>query len=280
MRSRIFSLIMMLAALVGLIVDATQRALADSPSTQPAAIVSTQPSGFSVQGDVKIAANMDLASVNLTRVVVYLESDPALDAVPPPQDPAICAQRNKQFIPNFLVISKGRNVEFPNWDHFSHNVFSRSAAAPAFDLDRYPYGQSKTRQFDKVGVVQIFCNIHPWMRALIYVAPNPYFTRADARGNFAISGVPAGSYTLTAWQERCGSQHQTIVVGPGVSPGIHFTLQEDRDSILANDPPVHGSAYGVDRGLGVKREKLNLPVVEDSHPAPTTAPSDTTANNN
>lgn len=56
-------------------------------------------------------------------------------------------------------------MEFPNWDNFRHNVFSKSKAAPPFDLERYPYGESKSYQFTKLGVVQIFCNIHPNMRA-------------------------------------------------------------------------------------------------------------------
>jgi hypothetical protein len=51
-----------------------------------------------------------------------------------------------------------------------------------------------------------------------------------------------------------------------------FTLDEDGSSVLENDPPRRDQNYGVARGLGVKREPLNLPVVEESHPAPSTMP--------
>jgi hypothetical protein len=110
------------------------------------------------------------------------------------------------------------------------------------------------------------------MKAIIFVTPNKFFGRADDAGNFTLPDVPAGHYALFAWQERCGKQHQAIDVAAGSTPDITFTLSEDRQSILANDPPRHADGYGVDRGLGVKREVLNLPVVEDAHPAPTTVP--------
>jgi plastocyanin len=257
-----------IAVVIALIVIATAaRAVATPPP-------STAPITFTLHGTIKAAANLDLGKIDLTRAVVYLDSDPVLDAQPfSPQHPFV-AQQNKAFVPNFLAIAKNTAMEFPNFDHFSHNVFSRSAAAPAFDLERYPYGQSKTRIFDKSGVIQIFCNIHPFMKAIIFVAPNGFFTRPDAQGHFEITGVPAGTYQLFAWQERCGDQHQTVTTGPGVANEIHFTLDENRRSILENDPPSHTKTYGgVERGLGLKREQLSLPVVQESHPAPTTAPS-------
>ncbi len=147
----------------------------ETSSTRPAAatVATTQPTTgptlFSVSGRVSIASGLDLQKADLSHVVVYVASDSILDAFPPAPGQSEVAQRNKSFVPNFLAIQCGAAVEFPNWDRFDHNVFSRSKAAPAFDLDRYSYGQSKTRVFDKVGVVQVFCNIHPSMRAIIFV---------------------------------------------------------------------------------------------------------------
>ena len=173
---------------------------------------------------------------------------------------------DKTFTPSFAVISCGTEVEFPNWDHISHNVFSRSKAAPAFDLDRYPYGYSKTRTFDKVGVVQVFCNIHQQMHAVIVVTPNAFFARADAEGRFELRGVPQGRHELVVWHERCDDQHQVVDVTAGEGPELTFVLSESRRKIIANDPPERRSGYGVERGLGVKREKLDLPVVKDAPP--------------
>lgn len=138
----------------------------EQPATQPATVLapSTAPSGVTVSGTVDFQSFLSFQKPDPSRVVIYLGSDPTLDSVPPPPKPFTVAQHNRAFVPNFIAIPKGAQVDFPNWDHFYHNVFSRSVAAPAFDLDRYPYGFSKTKTFDKVGVVQLFCNIHPFMR--------------------------------------------------------------------------------------------------------------------
>jgi plastocyanin len=194
-----------------------------------------------------------------------------LDAVAPTTKSAEMDQRDKAFVPKFLVIPRTTTVEFPNWDHFDHNVFSRSKAAPAFDLDRYAYGMSKSREFQNAGVIQVFCNVHPDMRAIIFVTPNPFFSRVDDDGKFEIADVPPGKYEVVVWSDRCKEQHQIATIDPGAPVSLSFTLEEDRQSIFSNDPP-RPSSYGTERGLNVKHERLNLPVVPDAHPAPQSQP--------
>ena len=247
---------------------AVLRAVAQERAATQPAIASTRPASGAIRGHVVLSSGFGVGKPDLSRVVVFVASDPTLDALPRPTTRATVAQRNKAFVPNFVVVQRGTDVEFPNWDDYDHNVFSRSAAAPAFDLDRYPRGQSKTRTFDKLGVVQVFCNIHPQMRAVIYVTPNQFSTRADADGNFELANVPPGKYDLVAWQERCEEQRQPVEVRAGESADVNFTLKENRERALSStDADRHETYGGVERGLGVKRERLNLPVVTESHPA-------------
>jgi plastocyanin len=245
---------------------ATEPPRAVEPATAPATPPTTQPLTGVIKGRVTMKGGLSMAKPNLTRIAVYLGSEPALDAAQHTLDHATMEQRHKAFVPNFVIVPRGTDVEFPNWDSFDHNVFSRSKAAPAFDLDRYPRGQSKSRNFDKVGVVQVFCNIHPSMRAMIYVTPNVYFARCDADGDFTIPNVPVGHHRLNTWNERCGESSMPIDVTAGASPDIAITISQDRGDTVANDLKQPAS-YGIDRGLGIKRERLGLPVVKDSHPA-------------
>jgi plastocyanin len=257
-----------IAAWCGITLSMPPAAPVAAPVAAPAApATAPRASGVTIRGKLAVSNLWTIQKPDLSRVIVYLASSPALDAVPPPTAPVIVAQRNKMFDPNFAVISIGTTVEFPNLDHFYHNVFSRSAAAPAFDLSRYPYGQSKSLKFEKVGAIQLFCNIHPSMRSLIFVAPNPFFARADGDGHFQLTNVPPGEYELVVWSERCKELRQKVKAAAD-SPELSLSLEEDRKTIFANDPPKPRQQYGIERGLGIKREKLNLPVVEGVHPCP------------
>ena len=73
-------------------------------------------------------------------------------------------QTNEVFVPRVAAVTTGSTVDFPNDDPIFHNVFSLSRAA-AFDLGRYPRGESKSRRFDKPGVVKVFCHLHSHMTA-------------------------------------------------------------------------------------------------------------------
>jgi hypothetical protein len=221
-----------------------------------------------IRGTVRLPNGSADQALDLDRVVVHLDSHPQLDRLPPDNRRPVMAQPNKLFVGDLLVVWRGTTVEFPNRDPFSHNVFSRSRAA-SFDLDRYPAGQSKSYTFSETGIVQLFCNIHPDMKATIVVVPNRYFARADRSGRFALDRVPPGSYQLVAWHERFEEQRQPIQVAGAGAQDFVITLQSSsRRAAAAPAAPARRAPYGVERGLGIKRERLNLPVVGNLHPAP------------
>jgi len=110
-------------------------------------------------------------------------------------------QKNKAFEPHLLVVTKGSTVDFPNLDPWFHNVFSLFNGKK-FDLGLYEAGTTRTVHFDREGVSYIFCNIHPEMSAVVVVVSSPYFAVAGKNGDFSISGVPPGRYTLHVWSEN------------------------------------------------------------------------------
>ena len=129
--------------------------------------------------------------------VVYLEG--RFPAHPPPATVQL-PQKNLAFVPSLLAIEAGTRVEFPNLDDTYHNIFSYSAAK-RFDLGRYRRDEKPVpaEVFDTPGLVTLRCDIHEHMRGLILVLATPYFVVTDAAGNFRLSGLPAGRYTLKAW---------------------------------------------------------------------------------
>ncbi|HYH10660.1 MAG TPA: hypothetical protein VEK11_26685 [Thermoanaerobaculia bacterium] len=118
--------------------------------------------------------------------------------------------RSKTFLPHVLAVPAGSTVSFPNEDPISHNLFSLTPGH-TFDLGLYRKGAGKTHKFDAPGVVNVYCNIHPNMSAVVHVMATPYYGFADASGAYSLD-VPPGKYRLTAWNEQGGSVSSDIEV--------------------------------------------------------------------
>jgi plastocyanin len=121
------------------------------------------------------------------------------------------AQVDTAFAPAVLVVPVGTEVAFPNRDEFFHNVFSYSSTE-RFDLGRYPLGASKSVVFDTPGVVNVYCEVHEFMRSAVLVAENPFFAIVGDDGSFAIQDVPPGNYTVVVWHADLGEVRESVVV--------------------------------------------------------------------
>jgi len=131
-------------------------------------------------------------------------------------------QKHLQFLPGTLVVQKGTRVKFPNYDNEYHNVLSYSRAKE-FDLGRYRKEDSPpTILFDKVGVVELNCEIHEHMRGYIVVVDTPYFTKTNAQGEFKLEEVPSGSYTLKVWINPKTVWQKPVTVSDGTTNSLNF----------------------------------------------------------
>src|SRR5207253_8126304 len=156
-----------------------------------------------------------------TRSVVYLESAPrgAFEQSEPGR--AVMDQRNETFVPHILAITTGTTVDFPNSDRIYHNVFSFSKTK-SFDLGRYAVGHSESVRFDRPGIVRVFCDIHSHMSAFILVFSHPFFAVTDDEGRYRIDGVPPGTYTVIAWNDRASFEPKTVTVPDGAVAPLDF----------------------------------------------------------
>ncbi len=124
--------------------------------------------------------------------------------------------RSKTLIPHVLAVPVGSTVTFPNEDPISHNLFSLSSGN-SFDLGIYRRGAGKSEKFDSPGIVNVYCNVHPNMSAVIHVMSTPYYTFADGSGRYSLD-VPPGRYKLVAWNEQGGITESLIDVGAAGLP--------------------------------------------------------------
>jgi plastocyanin len=161
-----------------------------------------------MRGSVELVASRDpmvRKHKDYSGVVVWLEPMAHLVPHTPPSRPAVMLQKNKMFIPHVLAIEVGGSVSFPNLDPIFHNAFS-NFNGQIFDVGLYKPGASRTVSFERVGIVRVFCNIHPQMSAVIAVLPTPYFAVTDKSGAFEIANVPPGDYQFHVFHERASPE--------------------------------------------------------------------------
>ena len=77
-------------------------------------------------------------------------------------------QKDRLFSQTEIVIHPGDKITFRNGDDVTHNVFSLTPGME-FDLRRQAPGASSTVPFDKEGVAEVRCSIHPKMKILVTV---------------------------------------------------------------------------------------------------------------
>ena len=166
---------------------------------------------------LKFAERVDYA--DMRDFVIYIEGTvpnvPAISSNTVQITTTKVSQQKATFTPHVLPVMAGTKVDWPNKDDIYHNVFSYSAAK-SFDLGLYKEGDGRKAPepvlFDKPGQVDVFCSIHANMSCVVLVLENPFFAVSNAKGDYSIPNVPAGTYRLKAWHERLPATERGITV--------------------------------------------------------------------
>jgi plastocyanin len=168
----------------------------------------------------EIVASGGILGTNPPLAIVYLEG-----SFPKAESQAVTQmiQKDLTFVPALLPIRTGTKVEFPNHDEAYHNIFSYSAPK-RFDLGRYRADERPIpfQVFDTPGLVTLRCDVHEHMRALILVVDTPHFVLTDAAGNFRLSGMSPGRYTLKAWLNSKTTLEKPVEITSDSTVQIHF----------------------------------------------------------
>lgn len=126
-----------------------------------------------------------------------------------------------QITPNTLLIEPGTTVRFTNRDVLYHNLFSRSGGN-RFDLGSVAPGYARAVRFERAGVVEVYCELHPREVAHIVVAPRRTSARPEANGTYLLAGLTPGAYTVRAWHPLLGSQTRRIDLPPRGRVTVNF----------------------------------------------------------
>ncbi len=134
-------------------------------------------------------------------------------------------QKGCVFVPHVAMSPQGSSIELLNSDGVMHNRHSWSMKNTAFNEGVAAHGNiSKTFEFPET--VKVTCDVHKWMTSWLIVQANPYYVLTDADGNYKLEGVPAGTYTVQAWQESLGKASQEVTVAAGEEAKADFGLEK------------------------------------------------------
>ena len=209
---------------------------------------------FLIAGTFALVAELSAATVNgkvmfmtkrgqtpvVNETLVWL--DPAGKTYKKPAAPFTMTTRSKTILPHVVAVPAGSTIVFPNEDPIAHNLFSLTPGN-TFDFGLYRKGAGKPHKFDTPGAVNVYCNVHPTMSAVVHVMSTPYYGFADPNGNYSFE-VPAGKYRLTAWNEQGGSAASDLEVKPdGTVAGATLLTIDGRNFRLTQHKNKHGQTY-------------------------------------
>jgi len=128
------------------------------------------------------------------------------------------------FTPNRLVVRVGQPLLFTNSESLAHNVnvslVDSDSTVYLADMDP----ADRIEIFLEIeGGYDVMCDVHPGMRAFIFVTSAPYAAVADPDGGFLITDVPPGSYTASVWSASTDLRSERTVEISGSSTELDLS---------------------------------------------------------
>ncbi len=175
--------------------------------------------------DIKSSEKLRIDEDNRTENNIYISFHPqSFKPVLQASENVQMTQRAKTFYPNVVAITKGSTVYFVNEDEHYHNVYSLSPKA-RFNIGRRPTGNVYGQKINKSGIIKLGCDIHPEMGAVIISLDTPYFTKADAEGNYNMKDLPNGVYEIQIYHPSIQKYKETIDLTKGVAIEKNISLK-------------------------------------------------------
>ena len=129
--------------------------------------------------------------------------------------PALLDQKSCVYRPAIVATRAGQSVKVRNSDPVLHNVRGMSPGdrVPLFNVMMPIENLTIEKKLPgQPGVVELQCDVHPWMHAWVATFAHQLFALTDDAGAFRINGVPVGKHPLKFWHPRMGERRIEIEV--------------------------------------------------------------------
>lgn len=194
------------------------------PSLRPIAMDADPACGKKHSGPVPNEMLVLGSGNTMGNIMVWVSKGlPAGKTWPVPKAPVVLDQNGCLYHPHVMGIMVGQTYKILNSDGILHNVHTLPQINASFNRAMPPTVKEATTTFSKEeGIFHIKCDVHPWMSAYIAVFTHPFFSVTSADGKFTISGLDPGTYVITAWHEKLGTQTATVTVGANETKTQNF----------------------------------------------------------
>ncbi len=162
----------------------------------------------------------------LADVIVYVKSGLENYRFTAPAAPAQIDQRGCMYEPHVQGLMVGQKLSVTNTDPVLHNVLMLPRQNIPLNKSQ-PIGSTPIEtSFDRPELaMKVLCNIHPWMCAYVFAFSHPYFDVTSKKGTFELRNLPPGTYTIEAWQEKYGTQDQSVTLAAKQAKSISFAFK-------------------------------------------------------
>ena len=165
------------------------------------------------------------ANGTLKNVFVYLKSG-VTGTYPKPATPVMINQKGCTYDPHVFGMQAGQMILIKNSDDTLHNIHALPNNNEEFNKGQPAGSVPLVKAFRKPEVmVRIKCDVHPWMTAYVGVLEHPFFAVTGPDGKFELKGLPPGTYTIEAWQEKLGTTTASVTIGAKESKEVAFTFK-------------------------------------------------------
>lgn len=148
---------------------------------------------------------------------------PAGKTYPAPKNPVVLDQKGCQYHPHVMGIMVGQPYRILNSDGILHNVHALPKINKPFNRAMPATVKEASASFEKPeALFEVKCDVHPWMHAYVGAFTHPFYSVTAKDGKFTISGLDPGTYEVTAWHERLGTQTATVTVGANETKAQNF----------------------------------------------------------